>query len=114
MPLPVTDVEILKVYIDGVMGRADHHANEVEQIALALAGAIVWKKDTGTNIQVMQKEGNTKNVLWVFINQKRYAFSYNHSAKAIEMRTGNTRGTVLHSFCNTTLLSAVHQIFSKL
>lgn len=50
MPLPVTDVEILQGYINGVMARADHHANEVEEIALALAGAIVWKKDAGKDI----------------------------------------------------------------
>ncbi len=37
MPLPVSDVDVLKGYIDGVMARADHHANEVEEIALGLA-----------------------------------------------------------------------------
>lgn len=114
MPLPVTDVEILKRYIDGVMARADHHANEVEEIALALTGAIVWKKDVGKDIEVMQQEGDTKNVLWVFIGGERYAFSYNHAAKTIEMRERNTRGEVLHSFSNSTPLSTLHQIFAGL
>ena len=31
MPLPVTDVQILKGYLNGVMERADHHANEVDR-----------------------------------------------------------------------------------
>lgn len=114
MPLPVTDVELLKGYINGVMERADHHANEVEQIALALAGAIIWRKDDGKDIQVMQKDGDTKNVLWVSISGQRYAFSYNHAAKTIEMREGNMRGSVLHSFSNATPLSSLHQIFAQL
>jgi hypothetical protein len=114
MPLPVTDVEILKDYINRVMVRADHHANEVEEIALALAGAIIWKKDAGKDIQVMQKEGDTKNVLWVSIGGERFAFSYNHTAKTIEMREGNMRGVVLHSFSNSTPLSKLHRIFAGL
>lgn len=114
MPLPVTDVEILKSYITGVMERADHHANEVEQIALALAGAVIWKKDDGRDIQVMQKDGDTKNVLWVWIGGERYSFSYNHSRKTIEMRKGNMRGPVLHSFSNSMSLSTLHQIFAGL
>jgi hypothetical protein len=114
MPLSVRDVEILKGYIDGVMGRADHHANEVEEIALALIGAILWKKDDGKDIRVMEQGGDTKNVLWVTINGQQYAFSYNHVAKTIEMREGNTRGTVLHSFSNATQLATLHGIFAGL
>jgi hypothetical protein len=114
MPLPVTDVEILKGYINGVMERAEHHADQVEQIALALAGAIIWKKDDGKDIQVMQKDGDTKNVLWVSIGGQRYAFSYNHAAKAIEMREGNMRGPVVHSFSNATSLTTLHGIFAGL
>ncbi|MEH1935142.1 MAG: hypothetical protein V7L14_15895 [Nostoc sp.] len=45
MPLEVTDIQTLKGYIDGVMERADHHAGGVNEISLALAGAIVWRKD---------------------------------------------------------------------
>jgi hypothetical protein len=114
MPLSVTDVEILKAYIDGVMRRADHHANEVEEIALALTGAILWKKDDGKDIRVMEKSGNTKNVLWVAIGGQQYAFAYNHEAKTIEMRQGNMRGVVLHSFSNAMPLATLYQIFAQL
>jgi len=96
------------------MERADHHANEVEEIALALAGAIVWKKDEDRDIEVMQHQGDTKNVLWVYIKGNRYTFSYSHSAKAIEMREGTTRGSVLHSFSNQTKLSDLHAAFESL
>lgn len=114
MPLPVSDVDVLKGYIDGVMARADHHANEVEEIALGLAGAIIWRKDDGKDIEVMQQQGATKNVLWVYIGGRRYAFSYNHVAKAIEMRDGTTRGPMLHSFSNDTPLATLHQVFAGL
>jgi len=41
MLLSVRNVEIMQTYLDGVMTRADHHANEVAEIALALIGAII-------------------------------------------------------------------------
>jgi len=114
MPLSVTDVQILKTYVDGVMRRADHHASEVEQIALALTGAILWRKDDGKDIRVMEQAGDTKNVLWVTISGKQYAFAYKHSAKTIEMRQDNMRGAVLHSFSNAMPLATLHQIFAQL
>jgi hypothetical protein len=113
MALTVTDISTLQDYIRGVMGRADHHAGGVNEIALALAGAIIWRKDDEP-IKVMVQDGDTKNVLWVRIGGNRYAFSYNHSAGTIELREGSTRGAVLHSFSNSTPLSAVKQIFSNL
>jgi hypothetical protein len=114
MPLQVTEIEILREYLNGVMGRADHHAKEVEAIALALAGAIVWKKDVGKDIEVMTQDGDTKNVLWVLIQGQRYAFSFNHQMRSIEMRRNTTRGPVLHSFSNKTSLSSLHSIFAAL
>jgi hypothetical protein len=62
MPVAIADVDALKAYIDGVMYRAAHHAGQVNAIALALAGAIVWRKDAEP-IEVMARDGETKNVL---------------------------------------------------
>ena len=114
MPLPVTEIEVLREYLNGVMERANHHANEVQAIALALAGAIVWKKGTDRDIEVMTQDGDTKNVLWVFIQRQRYAFSFNHQGKSINMRKNTTRGPVLHSFSNKTPLSSLRAIFDAL
>ncbi|MHC5933021.1 hypothetical protein [Nostoc sp.] len=113
MPLEVTDIQTLKGYIDGVMERADHHAGGVNEISLALAGAIVWRKDDDP-IQVMVRDGETKNILWVKINQKRYAFSYNHTTGEIELRQGSIGGKILHTFSNKTPVSQVKQIFESL
>lgn len=114
MPVGLRDVETLKQYIDGVMGRAEHHAQEVQAVALALVGAIVWRKDDASEIQVFGKDGDLKNVLWVRIGGQRYAFSYNHGARTIEMRKESTRGDVLHSFSNETQITAIEAIFRAL
>lgn len=113
MPLKVNDVDALKSYVSGVMNRADHHAENVTSIALALAGAIVWRKDADP-IEVMVQDGDTKNVLWVRINGQRYAFSYKHDSQSIELREGSTHGKVLHSFTNETPLSEVESVFRSL
>lgn len=113
MALTVEDVDSLQQYIIGVMNRADHHAGNVNEIALALVGAIVWKKDD-TPIRVMARDGETKNVLWVSINSVRYAFSYNHQTNQIEMRGGSVQGDVLHHFDNSTPLTDIKEIFEAL
>lgn len=114
MALTVTEVDVLRQYLCGVMDRADHHAGNVKEIALALAGAILWRKDESKPIKVMAQSGETKNVLWVHINGQRYVFSYNHEAGEIELRKENTQGPTLHRFTNSTPLSAVMTIFKAL
>jgi Integron cassette protein VCH_CASS1 chain len=114
MALTVSDLDVMQEYLQGVMQRAAHHAGKVEKIALALAGAITWRKDAGKPIKVMSQNGETKNVLWVYINGKRYAFSYNHQAGTIEMREKTTHGPVFQSFSNATSLSSMKSIFQDL
>ncbi|MEW6347108.1 MAG: hypothetical protein RXR20_05765 [Paraburkholderia sp.] len=82
MATAVTEVEILRQYIDGVMARADHHARGVDEVALLLIGTILWRKDADQEIKILT------NVLWVHIGSKRYAFAYNHASGEIEMREG--------------------------
>jgi len=113
MPAQVTDVDTLKAYLEGVVTRADHHAGNVNEIALALAGAIVWRKDPPP-IEVMQRSGDMKNILWVRIDGQRYAFRYDHETQAIEIRKGNTRGRLIHAFTNDSALSDVRRVFESL
>ena len=115
MALTVTEIEELRQYLQGVMARADHHAGNVKEISLALAGAILWKKNDDEPIKVMVgRSGETKNVLWVKIGAQRYVFSYNHDAGTIEMRVGSIQGVTLHSFTNKTSLAELHKIFETL
>jgi hypothetical protein len=113
MPREITDIEVLQAYLRGVMERAEHHAGDVSDIALTLAGAIIWRKDSGA-IKVREHEGQLANVLWTKIGGEQYAFSYNHKDKTIEIRRGNIRGEVLRSFTNSTTAAEVKQFFSEL
>lgn len=113
MPTDVADVDRLQEYLNGVLSRADHHANNVREIALAVVGAIIWRKD-GDPIEVMDHNGELKNVLWVSIGGSRYAFSYSHADSAIQIRRRTTRGEVLHSLTNATPLSELRTIFQNL
>lgn len=113
MPAQILDVDTLKNYIEGVMQRAEHHAQSVASVALTLAGAIIWKKDPEP-IEVFSYDGVMKNVLWVRIRGQRYAFSYDHKTGQIEMRQGSTQGSVMHRFDDTVSADVVRTIFAAL
>lgn len=70
----VTEVAELHEYLNGVMSRATHHAGAVTEIALALAGAIVWRKDMDQSIRVLAQGGTAKNVLWVYVGGELVRF----------------------------------------
>jgi hypothetical protein len=114
MPEALNAVDTLREYIEGVMNRAAHHGPRVNAIVLALAGAIVWRKDAEP-IEVHR--GRTMRhgtVLWVRINGNRYAFKYNHQTQKIDMLSGSIRGPVRNSFDNNTPVSEVERIFREL
>jgi hypothetical protein len=113
MPQQVTDIDVLKTYLRGVMDRADHHAQNINEVALAVAGGVIWRKDDEP-LLVMVREGEMKNVLWFTVGGARYALSYNHDTGEIELREGSTQGTVIASFSNATTNNQVKQIFSRL
>ena len=96
------------------MTRADHHAGSVKEIAIALVGAIVWRMDDGTEIQVMTRDGEAKNVLWVVINDRRYALVYNHDTWMIDLRQDTIQGMTIESFDNSTPLAKVVTVFQSL
>lgn len=111
MPVQIVGVDMLKEYILGVMARAEHHAQNVDEVCLAVAGAIVWR---GERIEVLQRQGVTGNVLWMYVEDKKYAFSFNHETGLIEVRQGNLQGPVIITFSNDTLHSDVKQFFNGL
>ena len=113
MARQVADLDVLRMYLKGVIDRAEHHADNVDQICLALAGAIIWRKDDD-NILVFTREGEMKNTLWVHINKKKYAFSYNHENHTIEIREESTQGRTLFSCSNATPISDVKTFFGNL
>jgi len=113
MPLTVADFETLETYLAGVMNRSDHHADTVGAIALALIGAVLWKKDAEP-IEVRTYEGRTANILWVQIAGQRYALAYNHKEECIELRERTQNGRTVATFDNSTPVTEVQRIFEQL
>jgi hypothetical protein len=112
MPTTIQNIEVLREYLTGVLDRANHHAQNVNQIALAIAGGIIWK--TTNDIKVMSRDGEMKNVLWLQVDNRKLCFVYNHSNSNIEVREGSIQGSVIASFNNSSSLSAVKSFFDSL
>jgi hypothetical protein len=109
MAVTASNIADLHAYAEGVMDRAAHHASNVDEIALARLGAIVWRAEPHSIKRLT-------NVLWweSAATGQRYACSYNHTTQEIELRAGSTHGATLHSFSNATPIASVGQIFANL
>lgn len=112
MPISIDSIERLQQYLNGVLDRADHHAGNVEGVSLALLGAIVWKSDS--EIVVREYKGSPANIIWFWVNENKYAMSYNHSTQQIELKEKTHNGEVLHSFDNSTTYQEIITIFNNL
>jgi hypothetical protein len=115
MPVMVDDVTTLRIYLRSIIADAKHHANNVEEIILALAGGVISRQDEGTPLEVHSgKGGGMGRALTVTIGGDRYALSYSHDERAIQMKIGSFQGDVIHRFTNATPLSQVAEIFAAL
>ena len=112
MATTIQNIEVLREYLSGVLDRANHHAQNVNEIALAIAGGIIWR--TTNNIKVMSKEGDMKNVLWLQVDKRRLCFVYNHSIGNIEVREGSIQGNVVESFNNNTPIAMIKSFFETI
>jgi Integron cassette protein VCH_CASS1 chain len=113
MSIKIDSIGILKKYFDGVLGRADHHAQEVEEVALTLMGAVIWKSKEDT-IEVRSVGEKTGNMLWFETDNGRYAFRYEHSNQTIELRNGNSNGPIIRTFNNQVNAGEVYTTFATL
>jgi len=125
--LPVKDMAVLKQYVDGIMTRASGalpmsgggggsinppysgHAQNVSGAVLTIAGAVVWRADS------VEIRGIGKNQLWIFVNGKRYTFSYDHANGGnIMMKENSQQGKILHRFDNNTPATQIEAVFRSL
>lgn len=113
MPRKVDLVGALQEYVRGVIAKAEHHAKRVDEIALAVAGAVLWRNDDD-EIEVMEHKGKMANVLWLRVNGRRYALSLNHITGEIDVREKTTHGKTLASFNNTNSVADVKTFFASL
>lgn len=112
MALTINGIDLLKKYFSGVIGRADHHADNVNEIAFALIGGVIWRATE--DIQVKEYDGAPANILWMIVGDKRYCFSFNHSSGNIEVKEKSIKGNVITTFNNSTPISDVKKFFESL
>lgn len=113
MAITIKPNEPLKHYFNRVLKRADHHAKEVEEVALSIMGAVIWKAEGDIEVKET-KENESGNILWFWCNGSRYALYYNHKTTQIELRARTMRGKTLHRFDNGITQAEVFEIFSGL
>jgi hypothetical protein len=111
MAIEISDLAVLHQYINGVMGRADHHAQAVNEIALVIAGAVAWRCNS---MHAFEREGEMKNVLRFFVNNQKYTLSYDHDKKQIVLKQGSIQGNEIARFDNNTPISIVKRTFELL
>lgn len=112
MAISIDSIEILKTYLIGVLDRADHHAKNLEGVALALLGAVIWKS-TG-QIDVREYKGETANVMWFVVNNNRYCLVYNHGSESIELKNRTQNGETMAELNNDTTYQQIIQLFNDL
>jgi len=115
MPVVVSDLNILKTYLRGVLGKAKHHAPDVEEIVLALAGAVISRQGSvPLEVRSAPSGGMGLTLTFTSTRRHRYCLSYNHIARCIDLKDKSFLGPVLHSFTNATPISTVATIFATL
>ena len=112
MAISIDQIQLLKEYFDGVMSRADHHADNVNEIVLALIGGVIWRAEG--NFEVKQYAGAPANILWMYVGDNRYCFKFNHETYMIECLEGGHSGDLIKEFDNATPLSEVKKFFASL
>ena len=113
MAVKMTSSDLMKEYFNGVLSRADHHAQGVQEISLALMGAVIWKSEGDIEVKSV-KDGGMGNILWFNTGSERYAMYYNHETISIEMSARTMNGDTLHVFNNETPISEVFNVFKDL
>jgi Integron cassette protein VCH_CASS1 chain len=112
MALVISDVEILKEYLNGAESRADHHATNVNEIVYTLIGAVIAKSTE--QIKVRTYNGSTANSLWFKFEEKIFAIKYNHNTQKIELLERSEQGRVIASFDNNDTAATVRNVFLSL
>jgi len=112
MSVLAKDLEILQVYLRGVMHRTEH-AQTVRGTVLGLAGAVIFKGDPDS-LEINARNDSLGNVMWFKINGRRFAIAYNHSTAKIEIRDRSQSGPALHAFDDKTPSAEIAAVFETL
>ena len=111
MAITINSIEALQEYLRGVLDRANHDAGNVEGVALALLGAVIWRADG--EISVREYAGRPANMIWFNVGDHRYVMTYNHNGQ-IELKDRTHTGNVIANFDNSSSYQDVIDTFSRL
>ncbi len=114
MSIKIDSIEKLREYFKEVVKRGDHHGQPVKEILFPLVGFILAYSDADSEIWVKEYTSEAKNTLWVYINQKRYAFSYDHKTYKIDVREGGIQGKDIFEINNNTTYEELKIFFTGL
>ena len=112
MALTITAIQGLQAYFRKVMDRANHHANNVNEVVLTLVGGVVWRSTD--DFQVRTYDGDTANILWMYVNDKRYCFKFDHNSGCILVCEDSHNGKEIMRFNNQTTTKSVKDFFASL
>lgn len=111
MAIEIDSIEILKEHINGVMMRADHHARNVYKAVMPLVGLVAWKAD---KIKARTTNGEHGNMIWFYVNSKKYAMKFNHDQHKIEILKDKQNGDLVAQFDNNSSVDYMIQTFNSL
>ena len=113
MAILVSDMDVFRRYMRGVMSRANHHAAGMTGSALTIIGGIIGRYDQGT-LRVRSYAGRPANMLWVQFNGRPYTFRYEHTTGQIKILDGNTHA-LLHSIDDASHThTTIHQLMAAM
>ncbi|TGM25414.1 hypothetical protein [Leptospira meyeri] len=111
MAIEIDSIELLKKHIEGVMARADHHAQSVYKSVLPIVGLIVWK---AMNIRARTNKGEQANMVWFETSKDQYAMVFNHEKAKIEIRERTQQGRTIAFLDNSNSIEDLIKIFENL
>lgn len=113
MPVKVRTLESLKSYFKGVVAKAEHHAQNVNEIIYPLLGILFYYSDKA-EFELRKMEGGQGNMLWAEFNGQRYAIVYAHSNRTIEIRVRSLQGQTVKALDNSTSIRELKEFFDSI
>jgi hypothetical protein len=101
----------IKEYLDGVIGRSNHHAPNVGKISNVLMSKVLHK-NTG-DISVRTYASKTANILWFHVNDRSYSMSFNHQTSKIDLSNRSTK-VLVDSFDDSSSFHHIDAVFDTL
>jgi hypothetical protein len=115
MSIQISSMHQWKMYLDGIMKKAHHHAPNVVDIIPTIIGNINIYADPN-EIHVGSVQGEMKNVIWFCVadSEDWYYFRYDHDNQSIDMMYENRNGPVIARFDNQSTVFEIKAIFEKI